>query len=142
MTDSAEATRTVVVERVFPHAPEKLWRALTESPLIAQWLMNNDFEPSVGKKFQLRHEPVGGWNGLIDCEVLIVDPLKRLSYTWCTMGGSTEVLFTLTPSVAGTHLRVEQSGFAANQDANFKGAQYGWQNFLKNLDRVLSAEAQ
>jgi uncharacterized protein YndB with AHSA1/START domain len=58
MSDSTESTRTVVTERIFPHPPQKLWRALTESPLLAQWLMNNDFEPVVGRTFQLRAEPM------------------------------------------------------------------------------------
>jgi uncharacterized protein YndB with AHSA1/START domain len=36
MSNTTESPRTLVVERVFPHPPEKLWRALTESPLLAQ----------------------------------------------------------------------------------------------------------
>src|SRR5580700_2507422 len=72
MSTIAESTRSVVVERVFAHAPAKVWRALTESPLIAQWLMKNDFELTVGKRFQLRSEPVPNWDGVIDCEVTVV----------------------------------------------------------------------
>ncbi|HEX4156763.1 MAG TPA: SRPBCC domain-containing protein [Acidobacteriaceae bacterium] len=136
-TNPAEGTRSVVIERTFLHPPEKLWRALTEGPLLAQWLMNNDFEPVVGRRFQLRHDPVPNWSGIIDCEVLLIDPLQRLSYTWSTMGQDTVVLFTLTPADGGTHLRVEQSGFGPNQEAAYKGATYGWQNFLGALDRVL-----
>lgn len=135
---ATDGTRTLVIERVFPHAPEKLWRALTESPLIAQWLMKNDFEPVVGRKFQLRSEPVPQWDGLIDCEVLVVEPLKRLSYSWGTMGIGLVVLFTLTPAEGGTHMRMEQSGFSPDQEANYKGAKYGWQRFLDNMDRVLA----
>ena len=56
-TPATENPRTLVVERVFPHPPEKLWRALTESPLLAQWMMNNDFAPVVGRKFQFHNEP-------------------------------------------------------------------------------------
>ena len=138
MSDTMETTRSVVIEREFSHAPEKLWRALTESPLLAQWLMNNDFEPVVGHKFQFRADPVPNWNGIIDCEVLVVDPLKQLSYTWGAFGLGTVVLFTLTPEDSGTHLRMEQSGFGANQDAAYKGATYGWQNFLGKLDKVVA----
>jgi uncharacterized protein YndB with AHSA1/START domain len=81
-SNATEGTRTLVIERVFPHPPEKVWRALTESPLVAQWLLKNDFEPTVGHRFQFRSEPVPQWNGIIDSEVLIVEPLKRLS--WCS----------------------------------------------------------
>jgi uncharacterized protein YndB with AHSA1/START domain len=138
MNTPAETTRSVVIERTFPHPQEKLWRALTEGPLVAQWLMNNDFEPVVGRKFQFRADPVPNWNGIIDCEVLVVDPLKQLSYTWGAFGLGTVVLFTLTPADSGTHLRMEQSGFGANQDAAYKGATYGWQKFLGNMETVIA----
>ena len=132
MSDPAE-TRTLVIERVFTHPPEKLWRALTESPLIAQWLMKNDFEPVTGRKFQLRTEPMPQWDGVIDCEVLVVDPLKQLSYKWNALGLDSVVVFTLTPAEGGTHLRMEHSGFRADQQQAFGGAKYGWQKFLGNL---------
>jgi uncharacterized protein YndB with AHSA1/START domain len=137
MSTTAENTRSVVIERVFPHAPEKVWRALTESPLIAQWLMKNDFEPVLGKKFQFRADPVPNWNGLIDCEVMVVEPMKQLSYSWGTMGMGTMVFWTLTPAEGGTHVRVEQTGFREDQPANYKGAQYGWQKFFGALEKVL-----
>jgi uncharacterized protein YndB with AHSA1/START domain len=139
-TNPAEATRSVVIERQFAHPPEKLWRALTEAPLVAQWLMKNDFEPVVGRKFQFRSDPVPNWNGVIDCEVLVVDPLKQLSYSWGAFGLGTVVLFTLTPAESGTHVRMEHSGFGANQDAAYKGATYGWQKFLGSLERVLDED--
>jgi uncharacterized protein YndB with AHSA1/START domain len=141
MTDTATTTRTLVVERVFPHSPEKLWRALTEGPLIAQWLMKNDFEPVVGRKFQLRADPVPNWNGIVDCEVLVVDPLKQLSYTWGSLGLGSVVLFKLTPTDGGTHLRMEQSGFAPDQQQAYGGAKYGWQKFFGNLEQVLNGGA-
>ena len=137
MTDTASATRSLVIERVFPHPPEKLWRALTESPLIAQWLMKNDFEPVVGRKFQFQADPVPNWNGVVDCEVLTVEPLKQLSYSWGALGLGFVVLFTLTPAESGTHVRMEQSGFGPDQQAAYKGANYGWQKFLGNLERVV-----
>jgi uncharacterized protein YndB with AHSA1/START domain len=134
---TTESTRSVVVERIFPHAPEKLWRALTESRLIAQWLMKNDFEPVVGRKFQLRANPVPNWNGIVDCEVLVVDPLKQLSYSWGSLGLGSVVLFTLTPAEGGTLVRMEQSGFRPDQEAAYKGANYGWQKFFGGLEQML-----
>lgn len=137
MSTIAESTRSVVVERVFAHAPVKVWRALTESPLIAQWLMKNNFEPVVGKKFQLHADPVPNWDGVIDCEVIVVEPMKQLSYSWGTMGMGTTVTLTLSPVEGGTHLRMEQSGFREDQPANYKGAQYGWQKFFGGLEKML-----
>jgi uncharacterized protein YndB with AHSA1/START domain len=141
MSDIAETTRTLVIERVFPHSPEKLWRALTESPLLAQWLMNNDFEPVTGHKFQFRAEAVPNWSGVIDCQVLVVEPSKQLSYTWGSMGHESVVLWTLTPAEGGTHVRIDHSGFGAGQDRAYQGAKYGWQRFLDGLERVVGGLA-
>lgn len=139
MTAPTETTRSLVIERVLPYPPQKLWRALTESPLIEQWLMNNDFEPVVGHKFQFRSQPVPNWNGLIECEVIIVEPLQRLSYSWNSMGMENFVTWTLTPVEGGTHLRMEHSGFRSDQDANYKGASYGWQKFIGSLETVVGS---
>jgi uncharacterized protein YndB with AHSA1/START domain len=141
MSNPAECPRSLVIERVFPHKQEKLWRALTESTLLAQWMMSNDFEPAVGKKFQFRAEPMPNWNGIVDCEVLLVDPIERLSYNWGTGGPESRlqwvVAFTLTPTMGGTHVRMEQSGFGPDQIAAYNGANYGWQKMLGGLERVL-----
>ena len=141
MSNPAEETRTLVIEREFPHPPEKLWRALTESPLIAQWLMKNDFEPKAGRKFQFHSEPMPHWDGVIDCEVRIVDPIKQLSYTWNALGLESVVLWTLTPAENGTHLRMEHSGFRPDQQQAYGGAKYGWQRFLDTLQKVLNGGA-
>ncbi|HXS14161.1 MAG TPA: SRPBCC domain-containing protein [Acidobacteriaceae bacterium] len=138
MSNAAEGTRTLVIERVFPHSPEKVWRALTESPLVTQWLMKNDFEPVVGRRFQFRSEPVPQWDGVIHCEVLVVEPLKRLSYSWGTLGLESVVLFTLTAAEDGTHVHMEHSGFGADQEAAYKGANYGWQKFLGAMETVVA----
>ncbi|MBS1815285.1 MAG: SRPBCC domain-containing protein [Acidobacteria bacterium] len=139
---AAEATRTVVMERVFAHPPEKVWRALTESKLLAQWLMNNDFEPETGRAFQFRAEPMPQWNGVIDCKVLVMEPLKWLSYSWVSMGLESVVVFTLTPAEGGTQLRMEQSGFRADQEHAYKGASYGWQKFFDGLEHLLDGGAR
>jgi uncharacterized protein YndB with AHSA1/START domain len=74
---SAGQTRSVVVERDIPHQPEKIWRALTQPHLIAEWLKKNDFAPTIGHRFNLR----GEWGGVLDCEVLTIEPSRTLSYT-------------------------------------------------------------
>jgi uncharacterized protein YndB with AHSA1/START domain len=137
MSDITAENRSVVVEKEFAHPPEKVWRALTEGDLIKQWLMENDFQPVVGRSFQFRAEPVPGWNGVIDCEVLLAEPYERLSYSWGTMGMGTVVAWTLTPTPSGTLVRMEHSGFGADQDANYKGATYGWRKFFGGLERVV-----
>jgi uncharacterized protein YndB with AHSA1/START domain len=137
MNDTAP-TRTVVVEREVPHPPEKVWRALTQGPLIEEWMMKNDFQPVVGHRFSFRATPVPNWNGVIDCEVLVVEPNSRLSYSWGTLGLKSVVAWTLTPTKDGTHLRMEHSGFRSEGDANYKGARYGWQKFIGSLEQVVA----
>jgi uncharacterized protein YndB with AHSA1/START domain len=143
--EPAASSRSLVVERVFPHPPAKLWRALTEGPLLAQWMMNNDFEPVAGRRFQFRADPMPNWNGVVDCEVLIVEPLKSLSYNWGVGGVASSqqwvVRWTLTPTEGGTLLRMEQSGFSPDQQAAYQGANYGWQRFFSNLERVITEVA-
>lgn len=136
MTNAAPS-RTLVIEREMPHPPEKIWRALTQGPLIEQWLMKNDFQPVVGHRFSFRSTPVPNWDGLIEAEVLVVEPNSRLSYSWSTMGMQSVVLWTLTPTAAGTHLRMEHSGFRSEEDAAYKGARYGWQNFIGKMELVV-----
>jgi uncharacterized protein YndB with AHSA1/START domain len=135
---TATETRSVIVERELLHPPEKIWRALTQPLLIAEWLMKNDFEPAVGHQFKLRADPQPNWNGVIDCQVLTVEPNKTLAYTWGTLGLESAVTFTLTPTRTGTHLRMEHSGFTPDRPQNYAGAKYGWQKFLANLEQVLA----
>jgi uncharacterized protein YndB with AHSA1/START domain len=139
-SNPAESTRSVVVEKTFSHAPERLWRALTDPALLAEWLLPNDFESEVGRQFQFRNQPVGGWDGLIACKVLALDPPKYLAYSWHAFGHESNVEFTLTATEDGTHVRMEHSGFRADQQAAYQGAQYGWQRFLDNLERMLGKE--
>ena len=144
MTKSTAATRSIVIEREISHPPQKVWRALTEGPLMEEWLMKNDFQPVVGRQFNFRAPPNPHWNGVVDCQVLAVEPNKRLSYSWNASGEEavnglkTVVTWTLTPTKGGVLLRMEQSGFRADEEANYQGANYGWQRFIGNLERVIA----
>jgi uncharacterized protein YndB with AHSA1/START domain len=127
-----------VIEKEMPYPPEKIWSALTQGSLIKEWLMDNDFQPVVGHSFQFRSTPVPNWNGIIDSEVLVVEPNKKLSYSWGSLGLESAVTWTLTPTDVGTHVRMEHSGFGSDQDAAYKGANYGWQKFIGGLERVVA----
>ena len=128
---SKPETRTLVVEREMPHRPEKIWRALTQSALIEEWLMKNDFQLVVGHKFNFRAAPMPYWNGVTDCEVLAVEPNKRLSYTWNASGEEaanglkTVVTWTLTP-IGARHARAHGTMAFGPKKSAYQGAQYGW----------------
>jgi uncharacterized protein YndB with AHSA1/START domain len=133
MSNVATEALTVVVEREIPLSPEKIWRALTQPHLIEEWLMKNDFKPVVGHRFNLRAD----W-GVVDCQVLAVEPNKTLSHTWGVFDLESVVTWTLTPTSAGTYLRMEQSGFRPDQQQYYQGAKGGWPRFFAALEQVLA----
>jgi uncharacterized protein YndB with AHSA1/START domain len=140
-TEADAATETLVVERELPHPPEKIWRALTSAALVADWLMPNDFAAEPGRRFQFRAQPMPHWDGVVDGEVLAVEPPSRLSYRWDTgadpaHGLRTIVTFTLTPTAGGTMVRMEQAGFRPGEEDNLRGARFGWERMLGGLERV------
>ncbi|OCP15992.1 MULTISPECIES: SRPBCC domain-containing protein [unclassified Ensifer] len=132
MIETSTETLTVVVEREVPYPAEKIWRALTQPHLIEEWLMKNDFRPDRGHRFNLTAD----W-GAVDCQVQAVEPKKSLSYTWDTKDLKSVVTWTLTPTGAGTRLRMEQSGFRPDQQPYYRGATAGWPRFLSALEQVL-----
>lgn len=139
MTTEAK-TKSIVVERTMPHSPEKIWRALTQSPMIAEWLMQNDFKPEPGHKFQFRAKPMPGWSGITNCEVKEVDPPKRLVYSWgdgteSASGLRTVVTWTLTPTSNGTLVRMEHSGFRPEDEMGRQAMGNGWPGILERLEK-------
>ncbi len=96
----------------YPHPRERVWRALTTREALAQWLMPNDFVPQVGHRFEFRTDPAPGFDGIVRCEVLELDPPRRMVWSW--RGGSidTRVTFELEARGEGaTRLRFSQTGF-------------------------------
>jgi uncharacterized protein YndB with AHSA1/START domain len=122
-------TEAISFEFDLRHSIEKVWRALTDPALLAEWLL-----PAVGLKlepgaaFAFQKDPMPGWDGIVNCRVLEIEAHKKLSYTWVVgdMGIDTVVTFGLTPTPSGTRLSLVQSGFKPNQKQNFGGARYGW----------------
>lgn len=109
------------------HPPEKVWRALTEPALLAEWLLPVfGFQLEPGAAFKFKTDPKPGWDGTVDCRLLDVEAPRRLSWAWVVGDIDTVVTFTLTPAGSGTRLSLVQSGFRPDQKQNFAGARYGW----------------
>ena len=123
------------------HPPEKVWRALTDPVLLAEWLL-----PVVGLKlepgaaFTFKTQPYPGWDGTVNCRILEIDAQQKLSYAWVVgdMALDTVVTFTLTPTASGTRLSLVQSGFKPDQKQNFGGARYGWKMMGGKLVELLA----
>lgn len=131
----------------FQSSIEKVWFALTDAPTLSKWMLfqADGFQPVVGHKFQFRSAPYGGWDGVVNCEVLEVDAPHRLSYTW--VGGpealmlDTTVTWTLRETQHGaTQLHLEQNGFPSEAKQAVGGAQYGWKRMLEQLQNVLALQ--
>jgi uncharacterized protein YndB with AHSA1/START domain len=127
---------TLSLDFPFTTSMEKLWSALTDSSKLAKWTMENDFKPVVGHRFQFRAQPVGGWSGIVEGEVLIVDAPNRLSYTWVNAGEKHTVTWTLQDLGDGkVNLHLEQTGISNEQALG--GAKYGWTGMCGKLAQVL-----
>jgi uncharacterized protein YndB with AHSA1/START domain len=136
-------TQSISLEYDLPYPPAKIWRALTEPELVAKWIMANDMQPLVGHSFTFRAEPMPWWDGIVHCEVLEMEPHKRLRYSWRSGPESspldTVVTWTLTPTPSGgTRLALEHSGFVPGNAFAFDGARQGWQRMVgERLGEVL-----
>jgi uncharacterized protein YndB with AHSA1/START domain len=126
-TTSPSQSGTLSFEFDLQHAPDKVWRALTDPVLLTEWLLPVvDLELSAGAAFAFRAEPQPGWDGIVNCRILEVEAYRKLSYAWVVGDMDTVVTFTLAPTVSGTRLSLVHSGFRLDQKRNFGGARYGW----------------
>lgn len=138
-------TQDIVVDEVFPHEPETVWKVLTSGDLISRWLMPAEgFEAVAGNRFTYKTTPAGEWDGTIHCEVLEVVPNKRLVYSWkggheanVGYGSKLETIVTwlLTPAANGTRVRLVHSGFVLpRNDTAYRNMSEGWKKVVRKLD--------
>lgn len=126
-TTAPSQTESISFEFDLRHSPEKVWRALTEPELLAEWLLpviGLELEP--GAAFTFKTQPYPGWDGTVSCRMLEIEPRTKLRYAWTVPFLDTVVTFTLAPTESGTRLSLVQSGFRPDQKQNFGGARYGW----------------
>jgi len=127
----------IELERVYPQAPERVWQAITNPEALEAWLAPNDFAPRVGHRFQFTMEPRPGFDGIIRCEVLTVEPPRQLVYAWSGAWGSedTRVTWVLEPEGSGTRVRLRHEGFVGIKGAILRlMMSRGWGTILR--DRV------
>jgi uncharacterized protein YndB with AHSA1/START domain len=154
MTDSAlmTASQEIVVDEVFPHTLDVIWKTLTTPEMMGRWvkMAPTGFAPKVGTRFTYQTTPAGAWDGVIRCEVLEAIPNERLVYAW--KGGhednvgygsrlDTVVTFTLAAVETGTRLRLVHSGFVLpRNETAFKGMSEGWKTVVQRIDAVSSEQ--
>lgn len=136
---SPAQTESLALEFELRHAPEKVWRALTDPALLAEWLLpvvDLALEPGAAFRFLAPAQP--GWDGVVNCRLREIEAQRKLSYTWVVGEIDTVVTFTLTPNDAGTRLSIAQAGFKPGQRQNFAGARYGWKMMGDRLLELLA----
>lgn len=153
MNDAAlqSDTHDIVVDEVFPHAPETIWKTLTTGELIGRWMMEpTGFEPVEGKHFTFKTSPAGAWDGVIHCQVLEVLPNQRFAYAW--KGGheansgygsplDTVVTWILSRVENGTRLRLVHSGFVRpKNDTAFRNMSEGWKKVVRNIGAIVDEQ--
>lgn len=147
MNDAVPQTRAqeIVVDEVFPHSPETIWKTLTSGDLMGRWLgmAPSGFEPVVGNRFTYTTKPAGEWDGAIRCEVLEVVPNQRFAYSW--KGGhdgntgygsllDTVVTFTLSQVEGGTRVRLVHSGFVLpKNETAYQNMSGGWSQVVPRI---------
>ncbi len=150
-TAGQSQTQDIVVDEVLPHAPETIWKALTDGALMKRWMMEpTGFAAVVGNRFTYKTKPAGAWDGTIRCEVLEVIPQQRFSYAWRSgdegnagYGATldTVVTWTLTKVATGTRLRLVHAGFVTpRNDTAFQNMSNGWKTVLAKLDQAIEGE--
>jgi uncharacterized protein YndB with AHSA1/START domain len=149
---STSGTRSIIVDELFPHALETVWKALTDGALMAKWLMEpTGFQPVEGTRFTFSTTPAGAWDGIIHCQVLQVIPNERFAFSW--KGGDegnvgygsrldTVVTWVLSRSEGGTRLRLVHSGFVLpRNETAFEKMGQGWRKIVPRL-RDLTGEQE
>ena len=145
---TAETQNEIIsIELDLPHAPAKVWRALTDPVLLAEWLLpvvdlKMELAPKAAFTFKTQQYPPR--DGTVNCRFIEIEAHKKLSYAWNvgTMEIDTVVTFTLTPTASGTHLSLVHSGFKPAQKGAFGGQRYGWNMNGGRLTELLAKTAQ
>lgn len=125
-------TRTITQERFYPHAPERVWQALTDPRELAQWLLPNTFQPRLGHRFRFTQRTPAGRSRKVACQVVELESPARLSYTWQAEDEALPTLVTWSLEAVGdgTCLRLEHIGPETNDAA-------AGETFVNRLDACL-----
>ncbi len=136
----------------FEQSPETVWKYLTTSELMAQWLMKNDFELVLRGKFMFKANPHPDldFDGNVYCEILEIDHAKKLVYSWKSGNGmgtlnvDSIVTWILIPKNKGTELILEHSGLDGLKNTMlFQAMNKGWdENVRVKMGNLFNTKPQ
>lgn len=123
----------IELAQFYPRAPEVVWRALTDSDVVAQWFLRSvGYSARVGDHFMflIPSDPPAE----IACEVVESVPASRLRWEWLDMRSASPVRWpvswTITAHGRGTRLALLQTGFDLS-DKRQKMARSGMSRFWR-----------
>jgi uncharacterized protein YndB with AHSA1/START domain len=139
-TTAQAQTDSLSFEFDLKHPPAKVWRALTDPKLLAEWLLPAvNLKLETGQAFTFHTQAYPGWDGTVNCRFVEIEAERKLSYTWVVgdMEIDTVVTFTLAPTASGTRLSLMQTGFKPENKQAFGGQRYGWKMMGDKLEELL-----
>ncbi|MFI9611451.1 SRPBCC domain-containing protein [Streptomyces sp. NPDC052023] len=137
------------VDQFFPHPPAKVWRALTDPGLLAQWQMpgSEEFRLEVGHRYRMTSvpRPNTGFSGVVEVSVLGYDVERMLRVRWADPGpaGTADwtITWTLEQEGRGTRLFLVHEGFDPDDPAQSMARKImdgGWRSHvMRALGQVL-----
>ena len=135
--------QTIRADQFLAHSPGRVWHALTDSDMMARWLMPNDFKLEIGHRFTFHTTPIpaADFDGIVYSEVVDFEPERRLMIRWANRILDTTVTWRLVPEGRGTRLFVEHAGFDLDDEAQafaFRNMSSGWRSSVfQEITRVL-----
>jgi uncharacterized protein YndB with AHSA1/START domain len=129
----------VYFEQHYPHPIDKVWRALTNSEALAQWLMENDFEPQIGRECVFRFCAADSDDeSLVYVTVEKLDPPRLMQWQWRNEDEqrSSTVIFELEATDGGTLLKLRHRGPVSPRLA--EGLKRGWPVKLADIETQLT----
>ena len=134
----------IEIERVYPHAINDVWAAITTNEGISEWLLETtSFKPEVGHRFEMTCKNDDGSIDVYRCQVLAIEPPHRMLWSWVLAGkedqGLTEVEYRLETTGTGTHVTLLHRG--DRDQATIDRFKSGWQLKLDLLAQTLNERA-
>jgi uncharacterized protein YndB with AHSA1/START domain len=150
-----EATRQeparLRIQRSYPVAPEKVWRAWTEAQALSQWFgpgqrpgpVTAEIDLRVGGAYRIAFSTDDGQTHEVSGVYQEVQPCRRLVFTWAwksTPERVSRVSIDLEPSAEGTALSFVHDRFHDEQAR--VNHERGWQRAFDKLAGFLQLHAQ
>lgn len=131
---------SIEVDQYLPHPPAKVWRALTDPDRLARWLMHSDFAPIAGHRFTFRTDPRPGFDGVVHCRVLDIEPERLLRWSWRNGALDSTVTWTLAAEGRGTRLFLRHDGFDPDDPWQRQAMRVMGGGWRSHVMRALEAE--